>query len=123
MSRKGRTKTTNPHLIELISLLKKKARENEAPIWRSVAEFLSKPRQSQARVNLSRLNRYTDKSDSVIVAGKVLGAGMIDHPITVAAFRFSDNARKKILSAKGKCLSIPELIKMNPRGTNVKILR
>ncbi len=57
-----------------------------------------------------------------MVPGKVLGAGKIDHPINVAAFAFSDQARLKILKAKGKCLSILELMKKNPKGANVKII-
>jgi len=57
-----------------------------------------------------------------VVPGKVLGAGRIDHPVHVAAFSFSDQARFKILRAKGKCLSILELMEKNPKGTNVKIL-
>ena len=56
------------------------------------------------------------------VPGKVLGAGRIDHPINVAAFAFSEQAKSKILEAKGKCLSFSELVEKNPKGTNVKIL-
>ena len=115
-------KSTNPQLIELIRLLKKKARENDAPIWKAIAERLSKPRQRRSEVNISRLNRYTKENDQVVVPGKVLGAGSINHPVTVAAFAFSEQAREKILKAKGKCISIPDLIKINPKGTNVKII-
>jgi len=57
-----------------------------------------------------------------VVPGKVLGAGKIDHPLHVAAFAFSEQARLKILKAKGKCLSILELVERNPKGTNVKII-
>lgn len=116
------TRSTNPHLVELIRLLRKRARENNAPVWRDVAERLSKPRQKRAKVNISRLNRYTTQDDQVVVPGKILGAGLINHPVTVAAVAFSEQARGKILRAKGKCKLIPDLIKINPRGTNVKIL-
>jgi len=58
----------------------------------------------------------------VVVPGKVLGAGKIDHPINVGAFAFSERARSKILKAKGKCLSISDLMKKNPKGANVKII-
>jgi len=71
---------------------------------------------------MSRLNRYTKENDEVIVPGKVLGAGLIDHPIKVAALDFSDQARSKILKAKGKCLSISDIIESNPKGSNVKII-
>jgi len=121
MSRK-KLKTTNPELIRLIRLLRKAARENKANIWRAVAEYLSKPRRIRRAVNVSRINRYTKEGDEVVVPGKVLGAGLITHPVKVAALAFSDQARQKIIKAKGKCLSIPELIKLNPKGSNVKII-
>ena len=115
-------KSTNPELTGLIRLLRKKARESESAIWRDLAERLSKPKHRRIVVNLSRLNRYTNENDEVVVPGKVLGAGSIDHPVKVAAFSFSEQARLKIVKAKGKCISIPELIEMNPKGTNVKII-
>lgn len=113
---------TNPELIELIRLLKKQSRENKAKIWRDIAERLAKPRRKGIAVNLSRLNRYTQKNDVVIVPGKVLGTGELAHPITVAAFSFSKSAKEKITATKGKCLSFDELIKKNPKGSNVKII-
>ncbi|HIE18647.1 TPA: 50S ribosomal protein L18e [Candidatus Bathyarchaeota archaeon] len=117
-----RTKITNPELLSLIRFLRKKSRENEAALWRRIAEMLSKPKRRRVAVNLSRINRYTKENDEVIVPGKVLGSGVINHPVKVAAFTFSDKARSKIIKAKGKCLTIPELAEMNPKGSNVKII-
>jgi len=114
--------TTNPELINLIRLLKKKSRENEARIWRDLARRLSSSRRRRTTVNVSHLSRHTQQRETVVVAGKVLGAGKIDHPISVAAFAFSDQAKFKILKARGKCLSIPDLVKKNPKGTSVKIV-
>jgi len=102
--------------------LRKKSREGEARIWRSVADRLSRSRRRRIAVNVSRLNRYTKEGETAVVPGKVLGAGKIDHPLHVAAFAFSEQARLKILKAKGKCLSILELVERNPKGTNVKII-
>jgi large subunit ribosomal protein L18e len=115
-------RTTNPELIKLIRLLRKQSNENKANIWRDIAEDLAKPRRNRLTVNLSRLNRHTQKNDVVIVPGKVLGAGTIDHPVTVAALAFSERAREKILAARGKCLSFSGLIKKNPKGSNIKII-
>jgi len=117
-----RVRTTNPELTSLIRLLRKKSRENEAKIWRDLAHRLSNSRRRRTTVNVSRLNRYTQKRETVVVPGKVLGAGKIDHPVSVAAFAFSDQAKLKILKAKGKCLSIPNLVKKNPKGTGVKTI-
>jgi large subunit ribosomal protein L18e len=57
-----------------------------------------------------------------VVPGKVLGAGAIEHPVNVAAFAFSEKAQSKILKAKGKCLTIPQLMEGNPKGSGVKII-
>jgi len=122
MSPRRRSRSTNPDLTNLIRLLRKKSRENEAAIWLDAAERISKPKRMRIAVNVSRVNRYTQESDDVLVPGKVLGAGMISHPVRVAALDFSDQARAKILEAKGKCLSILELVEMNPKGTNVKLI-
>jgi len=118
----GRVRTTNPELTSLIRLLRKKSRENEARIWRDLARRLSSSRRRRTAVNVSHLNHYTQQRETVVVPGKVLGAGKIDHPVSVAAFAFSDQARSKILKAKGKCLSIQDLVKKNPKGTGVKII-
>jgi len=115
-------RTTNPELIKLIRTLKKKSRENEARIWRDIAERLTRSRQRHATVNVSHLNRHTRDGEIVVIPGKVLGSGKIDHPIRVAAFAFSKQAELKILGAKGKCLSIQELAEENPKGTNVRII-
>ena len=72
-------------------------------------------------MNVSRLNRYTKKGETIVVPGKVLGAGGIDHPFVVAAFSFSELAKSKILKAKGKCLKIADLVDKNPKGTDVRI--
>jgi len=117
-----KAKTTNPELIELVHFLKKQSRESETKIWRDIAEHLSKPRRKRITVNISHLNRYAQKNETVAVPGKVLGAGKINHPITVAAFAFSEKAKQKIKAAKGKCLSFFELAKKNSKGLNVKII-
>jgi len=122
MCPKRRTEITNPELLRLIRFLRKKSRENEAAIWRRVAEMLSKPKRRRIAVNISRISRYTKEDDQIIVPGKVLGSGVINHPVKVAAFTFSDQARTKITRAKGECLTIPELVEMNPKGSNVKII-
>lgn len=117
-----RIRSTNPNLLSLIRLLRKRSKENGVAIWADTAERMSKPKRKRIAVNISRINRYTQEDDNVLVPGKVLGAGLVSHPVNVAALDFSDQARTKILGAKGKCLSIPELIEMNPKGTDVKLI-
>ncbi len=117
-----KSKSTNPELLKLIAFLKKQSNENKVEIWRNIAESLSKPRRKIASVNLSRLNRSTRKSETVIVPGKVLGTGEIEHPVVVTAFAFSTKAKEKIEASKGKCLSFSDLVKKDPKGSKIKII-
>jgi large subunit ribosomal protein L18e len=113
---------TNPHILDLISGLKKQSRESEAPLWRDIAHRLTRPTRQYIEVNLSRLDRYTLDKDLVLVPGKVLGAGEISHSLTVAALGFSAGAKDKITAAGGSCLTIEELMSKNPDGARVKIM-
>ena len=117
-----KVKATNPELIELIRFLKKQSRENKANIWLDIAERLAKPKRKRIAVNISHLNRCTQKNEMVVVPGKVLGAGEMGHPVTVAAFAFSEKAKEKIKARRGRCLSFFYLIKKNPKGSKVRII-
>jgi large subunit ribosomal protein L18e len=117
-----KTKTTNPELTELIRFLKTQSKENKTDIWRDIAERLAKPKRKRIAVNVSRLNRYTQRNEMVVVPGKILGAGEMGHPVTVAAFAFSETAKEKIKARRGKCLSFLDLIKKNPKGSKVRII-
>ena len=117
------TKSTNPELVKIIRFLKKQSKEQKAGVWGDVAEALSKPRRIRASVNLSRINRHTERSDIVIVPGKILGTGALDHALTIASLDLSSKAAQKLKAAKAKYLSIIELVEKNPTGANVKIIR
>ena len=99
---------TNPNTIDLIKSLTKQSSAEDAPIWKAVAK------------ELSRANR---KNKEVLVPTKVLGEGNITKKVTVAAFKFSQEAESKITAAGGKCLTIDELMAENPKGSNVKIIK
>jgi large subunit ribosomal protein L18e len=113
---------TNPELIAIIRDLKKKSQESQTKLWRNLAKRLASSKRSRITVNVSRLNRYTKEGETVVVPGKVLGAGKVDHPLTVAAFSFSDVAKSKIVNGKGNCLSIRDLMKKNQTGKNVRLM-
>jgi len=117
-----RTGPTNIIIRKTIRQLIKYANEYKASIWKDIAERLNKPTRIRAEVNVSKINRYTKPGDVVVVPGKVLGAGKIDHPVTVAAIAFSESAIKKIKEAGGRVLHILQLVQENPKGSNVKIM-
>lgn len=117
-----KTETTNPQLIELINSLKKQSRETKTRVWTDIAEKLAKSKRKRIAVNLSRINRYTKRNETVAVPGKVLGSGEIRHSVTVAAFAFSKAAEEKIKSARGKCLTFSEIFQKDPKGSKIKII-
>ncbi|MCG7851596.1 MAG: 50S ribosomal protein L18e [Methanosarcinaceae archaeon] len=126
MSKKTQVKIirkTNPRIPTLIVVLKEKTRENDAPIWRDIAIRLEKPGRNYAEVNLSSINRNASENEVVLVPGKVLGAGMLGHPVTVAALNFSVTAREKITDVGGRCLTIEQIIDENPSGSGIRILQ
>ncbi len=117
------TKTTNPQLIELIRFLRKTSREQDAPIWLDVADYLAKTRRQRISVNLGNINRHTENADVIVVPGKILASGTLDHGLTVAAFEASNAAKVKLEAAKAKYVPIKELVGKNPKGSNIKIIR
>ncbi|MEZ5334966.1 MAG: 50S ribosomal protein L18e [Methanolobus sp.] len=107
----------------LIAALKEETRQNGAAIWRDVAKRLEKPGKNHAQVNLSKINRYAKDGETVLIAGKVLGSGLLDKAVTVAAYNFSATAMEKIAEVGGKCLTIEEIMEENPKGSGIKILQ
>ncbi len=113
---------SNPNLVRLIEDLLKASAMNEAPIWKDIAERLAGPKRLYAEVNVSKIQRYAGDGETIVVPGKVLGGGRITKAVTVAALSFSETAKKKILEAGGRCLTIRELVEQNPSGSGVRIM-
>ncbi|MBP1910183.1 50S ribosomal protein L18e [Methanolobus bombayensis] len=114
---------TNPRTPVLIAALKEEARQNEVAIWRDVAKKLEKPGKNYAQVNLSKINRYAKDGETVLIAGKVLGSGLLEKAVTVAAYNFSATAMEKIAEVGGKCLTIEQIMEENPKGSGIRILQ
>jgi large subunit ribosomal protein L18e len=111
----------NDNLVQLISELKKLSIEQNVAFWKRIALELEKPTRRKRVVNISRINKFSNKDEVVIIPGKVLSAGELDHKVTVCAHTFSQEAEKKI-SEKGKIITLQELMKQNPKGQNIRIL-
>jgi len=115
-------RATDRELVELTRFLKRLSVEKDTQVWKVTADRLGKARSRRAQVNISRIARFTSANETVVVPGKVLGSGTIDHPVRVAAFKFSTSATKAIANAGGECLSIRELVEANPDGEGIRIL-
>ncbi|MCE5213206.1 MAG: 50S ribosomal protein L18e [Methanobacterium sp.] len=117
-----KTQKTNPKITGLIMSLKEKSYQEEAAIWKVLASKLEKSTRNRAEVNLSQINRHTSADDLVLVPGKVLGSGVLEHKVQIAALNFSKKATQKIGDAGGECLEITQLMEKNPKGSGVKII-
>jgi large subunit ribosomal protein L18e len=113
---------TNPRLTDLIAELKSVSRQSDATVWRDIADRLEKPRRTHAEVNLGRIERYAEEDETVVVPGKVLGSGVLQKNVTVAAVDFSSTARTKIEQV-GDAVSLEQAVDSNPDGSNVRVIR
>ena len=110
-------KKTNRELIETIAL----AKNNEK--WREVAEVLTRPRKKIPQINLNELIKNSKEGKILIVPGKVLSVGEASKKVHVAAFRFSEKAKEKIIKAGGSALKIIEEINKNKEGKDIIIIK
>jgi large subunit ribosomal protein L18e len=109
----------NQTLVSLVENLMK----DKKPLWRRVAKELSRPRRKRVEVNLSRIEEHAAADSTLLVPGKVLGAGSLSKKVTVAAFSFSDSAKKLIGAAGGNAVTIDSLHKSNPEGKGVVLFK
>lgn len=109
---------TNPVLLETIETLE----EQDAQIWRDVAENLGKVNRKRSEVNLSDIERAAEDGDTVVVPGKVLGSGYLTKSVNVAAFKASTGA-KQAINEDGEFMFIQDLVEENPEGSEVRIVK
>ncbi len=103
----------NPELVDTIFLAKKNN-------LLELAKRVSAPTRQQGSVNLDDLNKL--KEDRVIVVGKVLGSGEIKKKMSVAALRFSEQAKEKLKKAGCEIKTIKQEIEKNSKLAGVKII-
>ncbi len=116
------TGATNPILMGLIEDLKKKSVEHKVNIWNKIASDLKRPTRKRRLVNISKINTYSKENETIIVPGKVLGSGILDHKLTISAYQFSDSAKENLEKAGAKIISLSELIKESPKGKRIRII-
>lgn len=115
-----RTGTTNPHNEALITFLNKK---DQPAIYRRVSKMMNFAERKRRVINVDQLDKIVNDGDVVVFPAKVLGTGVITKKITIGAYNFSAEAKRKIEAAGGKTMSILDLWEKNPKGTNVRLLK
>ena len=111
----------NEQLKSLLVDLKDKGYKDKSPFFIRLAEDLGKSTRQRRVVNLSRINRYSKDGETIVVPGKVLAAGNLDHTVTIAAWKFSQQALDKIQKSKSKAIPISELITSEIKDKRVRI--
>ncbi|OYT32556.1 50S ribosomal protein L18e [Candidatus Woesearchaeota archaeon] len=117
-----RTGPTNIHTRELIQILRRESTLQKAKLWKRIADDLEKPRRQRRIVNISKIARNTKPNETIIIPGKVLGSGKLQHSLTIAALEFSEKAKKLIEQSKGKAITIQELLKQKTKTSQIKII-
>lgn len=113
---------SNPYTSALIVELKTASIKEKAAIWKRIATDLEKPTKKKRIVNLSKIERYSNDNETVVVPGKVLGMGDLSKKVTIAAESFSKSATDKLKALGLESMSINELLKKNPKGSKIKII-
>ncbi|MFX1376651.1 MAG: 50S ribosomal protein L18e [Promethearchaeota archaeon] len=90
-------------------------------IWKKVSKKLSGPRKNRVSPNIYRINKKTKENDVIVIPGKILGMGELDHTLTIACLECSKSAKQKIESSGSKLISIEDLLEQNPKGSGVKV--
>ncbi|MBI4214487.1 50S ribosomal protein L18e [archaeon] len=95
--------TTNTQLAETIMACKKTKKR----FWKAVAFLLERPSRMRVEVNLWEIGKNAKEGETIVVPGRVLGAGELSQNVKVAAFWFSKSAKDKL---GAKALSLTELV-------------
>lgn len=115
-----RTGPTNYQTRILLDEIRPKTLKSR--FWKRVAEELNRPARIRRIVNIYKINLFAQDGETIVVPGKVLGVGELGKKVEVAALKFSHDAEEKILAAKGRVMTIKELLQKNPEAKNVRIL-
>lgn len=113
----------NAELKKTVRTLREASKKGGPAIWAALADDLDKAKRGRVAVNLSRINRHSEAGDIVAVPGKVLAAGSLKHPVTVAAFSFSEKAREKTTLAGGKTITLTELLVEGVEPSKIMIVK
>ena len=129
-------KARNVYHRLLVKLYKFLSRRTTSRFNKCVLKRLLNSRVNRTPVSLTKLAKYSlrkcvadqkAKGDDIIFAivGTVTNdTRLIDVPeMKVCALKFTEKARERITSAKGKCLTFDQLAINRPEGENVILLR
>ncbi|CAO3667601.1 unnamed protein product [Umbelopsis vinacea] len=120
-------KSQDVYLRLLVKLYRFLARRTDSNFNKVVLKRLFMSRINRPPVSISRIVRHTKKQEgkTVVVVGTVTDdSRLLEVPkLSVAALRFTQTAKARILKAGGEVLTLDQLALRAPTGSNTVILR
>eukprot|EP01034_Spumella_vulgaris_P021722 gene21723-27775_t len=119
--------TKNVYVKLLEKLYSFLARRAESKFAATIVKRLRMSKINNPPISISRLARYLKGKDgktAVIVGAVTDDARLLEIPqLTIAALRFTETARARIVKAGGECITLDQLALRSPKGTNTVLLR
>lgn len=105
-----------PEDIRTIEAIKTLSAAKKSKLFGVIARMLKAPKRGRSSVNLEKISRFSAPKSIVVVPGKVLGTGKLNHPVDIVALTFSDQAMKKIEDASGSARDFKWLVEKGAKG-------
>jgi len=121
-------KSEDPYLHLLVRLYRFLARRTQSRFNRVILKRLCQSRSNRPPLSLNRVVRYTQghrEGNVVAVVGTVTDdPRLLKFPkLSIAALRFTEGARARILAAGGETLTFDQLALRSPTGSRTILLR
>lgn len=121
-------KSEDPYLLLLVKLYRFLARRTDSRFNRVILRRLFMSKINRPPVSISRIVKETrgsnpDNSKTVVVVGSILDDERFTEvpKLSIAALRFSNSARARILAAGGEALTLDQLAVRAPTGSNTVV--
>ncbi|GLD97618.1 hypothetical protein PINS_up006308 [Pythium insidiosum] len=129
VGKKSRTapKSKDVYLNLLVRLYRFLARRTDSKFNSIVLKRLYQSNTNQVPMSIARVARYMKDHEgkiAVVVGSVTDDIRLFDVPkLTIAALRFTETARARIVKAGGECLTFDQLALRAPKGANTVLLR
>jgi large subunit ribosomal protein L18e len=93
-------------------------------VFKEIASVLKGNRRARPEPNLGHINRVVKDGDVIVVPGKLLGTGALEHKnVTIGALAWSESCIEKVKAAGAKLLSLPQMLEQYPKGSNIRLVK
>ncbi|MEM3827311.1 MAG: 50S ribosomal protein L18e [Candidatus Micrarchaeaceae archaeon] len=113
-----RSNVERSDIRSIISFLEGNIAENKKrELSRKLLKLIDVPTRKRRSASIYKINKFTKDNESVIVPGKVLSEGAMDHKVSIAALSYSKKAKEELKRSGARLARIEELI--NEKGVRI----